>query len=281
MKVRAVETLAFVVGLAATQAMGSGVGVSYYVPGTPVAAGPPAASCPPGGCGPVASCNSCQRLGFACVDHATVPPCTAEGGCYPSRGTWGWNQTRWRRWPGTEEGGPKPQEADAQDSLLPDYEEPAPEDEDKQAPSPIEDERSEEPTEGRDLPPAPRPGREIDLPAFPEPNLPRPAMPAPAPRQQQAPPAPQSLPFGYAPPEGNPTANRYGPPSLPFGSQPTSQPTSLPKTASSDDAPPPLPVGFTNSGSPTMLRRLPITGGRPATFDTSVQPASAHLPLTR
>ncbi len=41
----------------------------------------------------------------ATATHPPTPrPCEAEGVCRPSRATWGWNQTRWRPWPGDQAG---------------------------------------------------------------------------------------------------------------------------------------------------------------------------------
>lgn len=272
-KVRGVESLTLLIGLVAAEAMGSGVGVSYYMPSTPVPAGS-AASCPTGGCAPVAGCNTCKRLGFACVDHASPPPCTAEGGCHPA-GPFGFSQPRWRRWPGTEETGGAPKEAGDEDSLLPAYEEPAPEDEDKQAPPPLEDTAEEDPDDGPAPPAMNRPGREISLPPLPKPALPTPRPGGAAPEGD----APPSLPFGYNQPTTG--GDSYGPPASPF----RTTPTALPKPTADRDAPPPLPMGFTQTGADTMLRRLPTTAGRPAAgavyLDHSVQPASAHLPMGR
>lgn len=248
----------------AGQSLASGIGASIYVQ-RPV--GPPVAGCPTGGCPPVASCNSCQRLGFACVDHATPAPCTAEGGCYPARATFGWNRTNWRRWPGTEEGGPAPLPADASDALVPPFEEPAPEDEDQQAPPSLESELEAAADEGEPAPSgtaAPRPAVEVELPPLPEPALPRPGRPA-APAGQDAPPA---LPFGFRGPAVAPRQDAWAPPAPPS----VGMPASLPKPGA--DAPPPLPQGFTGVSPTTTLRRLPS----PIHFDGAVTPASATLP---
>ncbi|QDV72371.1 hypothetical protein [Botrimarina mediterranea] len=289
MKVRAVESLALVVGMVAAEAMGSGVGVSYYQPSTPVPAGP-VASGPTGA--PIAGCSTCKRLGFACVDHATPPPCSPEGGCSPA-GPYGFAQPHWRRWPGTDDGGPTPPEATTEGSLIPPYEPPSPEDEDKQAPPSLDDTTSadvesntERDATGSEMgrpemnrPEMNRPGMDITLPPLPRPSLPTPgAGGEAAPANEGAPP---SLPFGYAPPAGGTDA--FGPPAPAFEK---TVPASLPKSAAGKrDLPPPLPVGFTQNGVAPAPRRLPTTFGRPAAetplFDAAIQPASANLPITR
>jgi hypothetical protein len=282
MKVRGVESLALVVGMVAAEAMGSGVGVSYYQPSTPVPSGP-VASCPTGGCAPVASCSNCKRLGFACVDHASPAPCTPEGGCQPN-GPFGFAQPHWRRWPGTEVGGPTPLKASGTDDLLPPYDAPAPYEEDQQAPPSLDESSAAAEAEGdggSEGPEMNRPGREISLPPMPRPSLPsaRPgANPPPANNNDAAPP---SLPFGYVPPAGE--VDAYGPPAPAFNN---TTPTSLPKPeAGKRDLPPPLPVGFTQNGVSPTPRRLPTTFGRPGIetphFDTAIQPASANLPMQR
>jgi hypothetical protein len=220
-------------------------------------------------------CGKCERLGFACVDHATPAPCTAEGGCYPARPTFGWYKPNWRRWPGTETGGPSPSLAGEQDELVPPYEEPSAEDEDRQAPPPIEDEPSPgdevESAEGESGPAGPRPGVEINLPSLPEPpSLPRPGLPRPGLNAEPTP------------------AGEDGPPALPFGlrapgfSRPQEAcapqpavPTALPNPRG--ETPPPLPQGFTAVGPTGAPRRLPSIGAY--LDDRAVRPASAQLPV--
>ena len=282
MKVRGVESLALVVGMVAAEALGSGVGVSYYQPSTPVPAGPVASA-------PIAGCSTCKRLGFACVDHASPAPCMPEGCCQPNGGPFGFAKPQWRKWPGTDDGGPTPPVAPGPDSLIPPYEEPSPYDEDQQAPPSLDESsaaaeaaaetEAESGGPAMSRPEMNRPGREISLPPMPRPSLPS-ARPGanPAPDNNAAPP---SLPFGYAPPAGG--ADAYGPPTPAFNN---TTPTSLPKPeAGKRDLPPPLPVGFTQNGVAPAPRRLPTTFGRPAVetpyFDTAIQPATANLPIQR
>ncbi|MEO2046560.1 MAG: hypothetical protein ABGX16_08290 [Pirellulales bacterium] len=71
----------------------------------------------------------------AVAGHPPTPlPCAAEGVCLPNRATWGWNQTRWRPWPGDKAGLQPTQSAtpaeDAQDEVFPPFEHPPAEDED-------------------------------------------------------------------------------------------------------------------------------------------------------
>lgn len=263
--------LAAMAGLTACEALASGVGASMYVP-APARAKPQVqqASCHTGTCGPVAHCNECQRLGFACVDHATPPPCTAEGACYPNRATFGYTPNRWRRWPGAKYGGPSPTAAGPTGDV-PDFEPPAPEEEDKQAPPSIEDAESpsaEAEGEGGQFDAEP-PGVEINLPPLPEGPLP--TNPG-APRPQGGPP---SLPFGFTPPREAPApAQDWRPAPTPV----SAVPTKLPKPAAGEDAPPPLPFGFTNASPERLLRRLPNT--RPAgRYDGAIRQASAQAPV--
>lgn len=275
-RIRHSAAATLMVALIAGQAFGSGVGASYYVPGK-VPAPVKQASCESGNCGPMASCQSCQRLGFACVDHATVPPCTAEGTCHPAP-NWGWHQTKWRRWPGTEETPSQLPSDQAEDRLIPAYEEPRPEVEDQQAPPPIEDEEEESAstTDGlEDFDSAPalpgeagRPGVEINLPPMPEGPMPNPRPVAPGFRD-----GPPGLPFGMSPQEDEATQQSagWGPPKPSFRVQPAGHEV----RQSGADAPPPLPVGITRKSLRKSLRRLPGT-----LFDNLVLPATAEEPST-
>lgn len=280
--------------LVAGEAGASGIGASYYVPGKAAASPVKQASCQTGVCGPVASCEACCRLGFACVDHATVPPCTAEGGCYPARQSFGWHQTKWRRWPGTEEEPSLQAAPETADELVPTYEEPRPEEEDQQAPPPIEEEAEEAPTgefdtfegfDGAGDRPAPdRPGLEIDLPPLPEGPIPTPRPDAPgfeAPGFNQPPrPAapgfqdgPPGLPFGLKRPAARPAESaEWGPPKPNFGATPSDRPAAV----RDGETPPPLPVGITRTTPERVLRRLPTTR-----YDAAVRPVSAVSPAAR
>lgn len=65
----------------------------------------------------------------AVAGHPPTPlPCAAEGVCLPNRATWGWNQTRWRPWPGDKAGLQPTQSAisaeDTQGEVFPPFERP-------------------------------------------------------------------------------------------------------------------------------------------------------------
>lgn len=70
----------------------------------------------------------------AVAGHPPTPlPCAAEGVCLPNRATWGWNQTRWRPWPG-DKAGLQPTQSitsaeEAQDKVFPPFEHPPAEEE--------------------------------------------------------------------------------------------------------------------------------------------------------
>lgn len=265
--------------LLASDVAASGVGASIYVP----AKARPAVqqtSCQTGTCGPHADCDGCQRLGFACVDHATPPPCTAEGGCYPKRNTFGFTKTKWRRWPGANYGGEGP-EAAGPAGDLPAIEAPTPMDEDKRSPPAIEDvaspEDEEEGNTGFD-PPTPRPpafdrdlpGVEIDLPPLPEIN--QPGFRGAPPRDG----GPPALPFGATDPRGlnRSEIDGWTPPRPSFGTSPTV----LRKPANPDNPPPALPAGFTSNDPVKLLRRLPTTRST-SRYDGSIRQASAYQPV--
>ncbi len=264
--------LASLAGLTAGDALASGVGASIYVP-APKRPQVQQTSCQTGVCGPAAHCGECQRLGFACVDHATVPPCTAEGACYPKRNTFGYYKTRWRTWPGAKYGGPSPTAAEPTEDV-PVIDPHVAEEEDKQAPQPIEEVASPsaegEGGAGGQFDSEP-PGVEINLPPLPEGPLPTTPQPA---RPQGGPPA---LPFGYVPSGGS--SAQETPDWRPAATPVSAVPAKLPKpSATGDNAPPPLPFGFTNAAPERLLRRLPAA--RPAgRFDGAVRQASAQTPI--
>lgn len=270
----------------ASELIASGVGASYYVPGK---ASPPSVYSP-GECSPAADCHSCQRLGFACVDHATVAPCTAEGGCRPAAATYGWYKPNWRRWPGTADARSTPRSADpAEDSLLPQFEPPEPEEEDKQAPPPIDDNESDAEAgdssfEGFDTATdsndGDRTGIELNLPRRPEspvPSTPAPRVLPPRPSRPEFGNGPPSLPFGFVPPNPSaaPARQRAQPAAMPI----EAVPVSLPAAKRSEGGPPPLPFGFTRRATAPATRRLPMPAG--PRYDTAVLPTAAQMPISR
>ncbi len=278
----------------ATEALASGVGLRQYQPAKAVS--PVCYDCPTGECQSGAPCSGCKLRGFACVDGATPPPCTADGACTPNRATFGFNKTRWRRWPGdTDSAMPTPSDEATGDSLLTPFDTPEPEEEDQQAPPPIEDDPGFE--EADELPPL-----EIDLPPLPEQRL---DMPAARPLDDE----PPALPFGAAPARSSmpSMASDSTLPALPTFDEPSRKspvlrttPVSLPNRHRKMNTPPALPEGFTQQDLPRMplsqmaetprlpekLRRLPEMGRLPQMalkpsprVDTSVRPATAIEPL--
>ncbi len=264
-----------------SESLASGVGLRQYQPAKMVT--PVSYACPTGQCQSGARCSGCKLKGFACVDGATPSPCTADGGCTPNRATFGFNKTRWRRWPGdADTTGPTPADATAGDSLLTPFDTPSPEDEDQQAPPPIEDDPGVE--EGDESPLL-----EIDLPPLPEHRFDVPAAPA-----EDEPPA---LPFGSAPTRSSMPnmAEDRSLPELPafeeqpkrsrgFRALPASLPSKSPSKRRDTNAPPALPEGFTQLDAGrtlASLRRLPkMTLRMPSPrVDTAVRPVAAIEPI--
>ena len=255
--------------IAAPGAFASGVGLTQPRPATVVPVG---YACPSGQCAAGAPCG-CGSLGGACLDGQTPPACSADGVCIPKRSTFGFYNTRWRRWPGdSDQTEPTPTEAIQGDELLRPFDTPAPEKEDQQAPPPIEDDPGNTSAEEDDLPPL-----EIDLPPLPERRL----FDAPAAPEDEGPPP---LPFGmksidrpsmtWQPQDrGDEVREARRLPDLP-----TSTPRFIePRRGSADRngvAPPPLPGGF------TLHRRdaLPSLNREPVRVDAAVRPVSAVGP---
>src|SRR4051812_44203447 len=75
-----------------------------------------------------------------CVDRPTPPPCCADGQCFASPLTYGYYDTRWRRWPlesmaQVPTGKPAPPTAPLRQEVAP-FVTPPPEQEDRRAPPP-------------------------------------------------------------------------------------------------------------------------------------------------
>lgn len=219
--------------------------------------------CSTHGCGPGSLCQACDAL--RCVDPATPSPCSADGVCKPKTETFGFYQTRWRRWPTDIDAG-KPTEAPSdEDSLLGPIDPPLPTEEDQQAPPPIEDPVAEEE----------EPSLEIELPATPLPTELPGQLPAAQPPAEDGPPL---LPFGSveprlpesAPRRQLPTAKVAG-----FAAKPSSR-----VRHAGFDGPPALPESFASARGPAGLVRLPAIPGTnrdravtPASYRTAAQPA--------
>lgn len=189
--------------LTTAEVIASSVGGGIFVPVTAVRS---SAQCPTGHCRNGSTCGHCAKLGFACVDRETTAPCTADGGCYPKRPTFGHYEQKWRTWPGEVDSSAPSPTLSEEESLLKSYDAPPAEDEDQQAPPPIEDSIDES---GDEIPSA-IPAVEIDLPP-----LPRSAPERPSLQQQPAPNFRQPGNPGVGPPNVRQLNQR--PPAPPFG----------------------------------------------------------------
>lgn len=229
------------------------------------------------------------------------PRCTADGACYPKHNTWGYYGQRWRTWPGVELA--VPAAAAPETSVLGEqgYETPKPEEEERQAPPPLETTKpaEEEGAEGAQ-PPADTPP--LNLPPLPFPT-PQPGAPQPGTQDNdQTPPPP--LPFQPMPPTTPVPAPTLRPlpgtqplPAPGIPGRPTEVPLSPPPgaalpqrnragaaTANEQDAPPAMPLHLTQRTSTmpsssvqmgTKPRRLPNVAT--TRFDSGLMPAGAAL----
>ncbi|MGL4512558.1 MAG: hypothetical protein ACRCT8_05660 [Lacipirellulaceae bacterium] len=263
-------TTGLATGLAAGLACASGVGGSYFQPGVVQAAH----TCATGECRPGAPCTGCSTLGRqAGVDPTGLAPCTPDGACRPARQTWGYHQTRWRRWPGDYDSTQKPTEVDTSDSLLKPFDAPEAKEEDVQAPPPVDAGPAEE---EQQAPATEKGGRDLNLPALPEPKpTERRLLPS------RTPDAPPALPFGALERRLGPSQSLPPIPQewRPGPSRPPLNPVSNPVAAPRGDAPPSLPEGFTSVAPSATPRRLPATLP-PSTFiDPAVRTVSDVQPL--
>ena len=193
-------------------------------------------------------CQSSLAVQPPLIQRPTPPPCCADGQCFASPLTYGYYDTRWRRWPLerlAQAATARPGElaAPLREEVAP-YVAPPPEQEDRRAPPPSV-------PAGEQIPPgatggAPRapaaPGAPVPPqggqppatpgspglqprvgPGYPSPGLPTPPQAAPMapPAGQGTPPPTQPL-FRSVPPESPlnrsvPTGDADPPPSLPFG----------------------------------------------------------------
>lgn len=222
--------------------------------------------------------SALSRAAFAAhppLDRPSPPPCCADGRCYPNPLTFGWYETRWRRWPmecmdtmPADQLGPASQPS----SDIRPYDPPPPDEEDRRAPPPTTppDEPSRGPatndatsgTEGRSMP-----GPASPLGA-PPPSLLQPGQPTEpsTPRRGTLPPYEPQGPTPKSLDSSGPTSDADPPPSLPFGrnvmsaappmrkiQQPSASPTSKPTLPEmpvpTDDPPPSLPGVLAAVGS--------------------------------
>lgn len=289
-KLSVMLSLITLLGIATSEVTASSVGGGIYVP---VQQYQPASACPTGQCQHGNTCGHCSRLGFACVDGATPPPCAASGTCRPKTDTYGYYEQKWRTWPG-EESDSDPQPTLADEEVI---DPPAPEKEDLQAPPAIEEsveaaiEASRPDVEPLDiqLPPLPRPEQDQGQPAPTERPIPRPGPIDPPRPGREAPPV---LPFGWKAPasdsdwqakrsadeivtwveegkalEPDQTANSA------VVNASLVEPTTRRSMKSQDD-PPVMPAGlFSSAAGKPQIRRLPSANGYQ--IDRSVVPTSA------
>jgi hypothetical protein len=212
------------------------------------------------------------------LDRPTPPPCCADGICYPNPITWGWYETRWRRWP-TEELQPTPAPAaPIPGKKIPDipaYETPPPEEEDRRAPPPTKPRAEAE--EGAEVPGeapvAPPPGGGPEAPRT-APLTPPPGgqlTPPPAAPLTPGPPAPLTPPLTPPPTKmpwengQEPTGDWDPPPALPtatavtvdrdpssrapnrFAPAQPNRPAAEPRDLPNHDPPPMLPVALAST----------------------------------
>lgn len=189
-----------------------------------------------------------QRGTFAAhppLDRPTPPPCCADGICYPNPVTWGWYETRWRRWP-TEDLQPTPAAPVPAEQVGPDimpYETPTPEEEDRRAPPPSKspaDEQEAEPETPATTPVRPPTGIGTEPAPSGEPTSPPTVRPFSSPL---APPTPPSAAPGTRMPWENgeePTGDWDPPPAPPTMTAAARERSSMPASALPA---PPRPTG--------------------------------------
>ena len=212
------------------------------------------------------------------LDRPTPPPCCADGHCFANPVTYGWYETRWRRWPlECPEAPPGTQltPATQPSGELPAYDLPPAEEEDRRAPPPTAP-RGEDQTMRGPATTGPRaPGNQAQPGgAAPPPGTPQPPVgplgPIMQPGTESTTPRRGSLP-AYEPrgagsesihstPSG-PSSEVDPPPALPFGPQPIIKPAPVREAnqrpaapvrqtapaatvAPSDDPPPGLPAAL-------------------------------------
>ena len=190
-----------------------------------------------------------------CVERPTPPPCCADGRCMPNPMTFGWYETRWRRWPlENVQEPPKGPAGELQlKNEIPRFESPPAEEEDRKAPPPTvsHDESGaariapggaqtpggQSGAEGRGAPPT-TPIRENEPPTAPRRTLP--------PYDPQNPGAtPGMRPLNNT----GPTGELDPPPSLPFGPQLTREPAPVREANRGPALQPPRPVRPANAAA--------------------------------
>jgi hypothetical protein len=208
------------------------------------------------------------------LDRPTPPPCCADGHCIANPCTYGWYETRWRRWPcdcGEAVPGGQLTPTTKPSGDLPAYDIPPAEEEDRRAPLPTaprgEDQTQRGPASGgggQSQPggQAPPPGAG-QPPAGPLGPLIQPGAESTAPRRGSLPtyePQGAGSKSINTQPSGPPSSELDPPPVLPFGPRPIMQPAPIREAnqrpavpvratpasaiAPSDDPPPGLPASL-------------------------------------
>jgi hypothetical protein len=174
------------------------------------------------------------------LDRPSPPPCCADGMCHANPCTWGWYETRWRRWPcECLAGGPTPPGQLAPAQLGPEiqpYVAPPPEEEDRRAPLPTAP-HGEPP---RTLAPAGGAARPAEGETTRTPAGETTRTPAPEATRPPAGETPRVTPYG--PPPGSERATPRG--VQPYEPKSPGMRSSTPSGPTSDaDPPPELPFG--------------------------------------
>jgi hypothetical protein len=210
------------------------------------------------------------------LDRPTPPPCCADGHCFANSVTYGWYETRWRRWPcecAAPAAGSQVAPTGQPSGELPAFDVPPAEEEDRRAPLPTAP-RGEEQMQRVPLNGAAGPGGQSSPGQAPPPGATQPPLgplgPLMQPGSESSGPRRGSLP-AYEPqgagsrsinatPNG-PSSELDPPPALPFGPRPIVQPTPIreanqrpaapvrqalpaPAVGPSDDPPPGLPASL-------------------------------------
>jgi hypothetical protein len=176
------------------------------------------------------------------LDRPTPPPCCADGHCFANSVTYGWYETRWRRWPcecAAPVGGTQVAPTGQPSGELPAFDVPPAEEEDRRAPLPTAPRGEDTSFRGPATNGTSRPGAQPPAGAPAGPNTTQPPLGPLGPLMpsgNESAPRRESLP-AYEPrgagsesihstPPG-PSSELDPPPALPFGPRPLVQPTPI------------------------------------------------------
>jgi hypothetical protein len=200
------------------------------------------------------------------LDRPTPPPCCADGHCFANSLTYGWYETRWRRWP-CECGEPVPRgqltPAVQPSGDLPTYDVPPAEEEDRRAPLPTAPRGEDQTLRGPATNGTTGPGTQTPT-----------GVPAPPPGTTQPPVGPLGP---LMQPGTESTTPRRGslPAYEPRGAGSESINTAPTGPSSELDPPPALPFGPRPIGQPSPIREA---NQRPAVPARQASPAAAVSP---